>query len=150
MFPSDCHLTFQSLLYDLAISKNQKKLISLSFKSQSDSFKSNKIEKIYNYIKSNYGNVIRIEDAASVVNMTVISFSRLIKQQTGKTFVEFLNELRLGFATRMLIETNNSISEICYSCGFNNISNFNRIFKKNKNCTPSEFRNNFTGTKTIF
>lgn len=143
-------LNFQSLLYDLAVSKNQKNLTSLSFKENSNFYKNDKIEKIFNYIKMNLGDVIRLEDAASMVNMTVISFSRLIKQQAGKTFVEFVNELRIGIATRMLIETNESISEICFTCGFNNISNFNRIFKKNINCTPSEFRNNFIGTKNIF
>lgn len=143
-------LTFQSLLYDLAVSKNKKLLTAMSFKESSDSFKSDKVEKIFNYIKTNYSEVIRLEDAASMVNMTVVTFGRLIKQQTGKTFVEFLNELRLGVAIRKLIETNESISEICFTCGFNNISNFNRIFKKNKNCTPSEFRNNFVGTKKIF
>jgi AraC-like DNA-binding protein len=146
----DNFLTFQSLLYDLAVSKNQKLLTSMTFKESSDSFKSVKVEKIFNYIKSNYSEVIRLEDAAAMVNMTVVTFSRLIKQQTGKTFVEFVNELRLGVATRKLIETNESISEICFVCGFNNISNFNRIFKKSKNCTPSEFRNNFVGTKNIF
>jgi AraC-like DNA-binding protein len=148
--PFENFLTFQSLLYDLAVSKNQKLLTSMSFKECSDSFKSVKVEKIFSYIKSNYSEVIRLEDAASMVNMTVITFSRLIKQQTGKTFVEFVNELRLGVATRKLIETNESISEICFVCGFNNISNFNRVFKKSKNCTPSEFRNNFVGTKNIF
>jgi AraC-like DNA-binding protein len=146
----DNFLTFQSLLYEMAVSKNQKLLTSISFKENSDSFKSVKVEKIFNYIKLNYSEVIRLEDAAAMVNMTVVTFSRLIKQQTGKTFVEFVNELRLGVATRKLIETNESISEICFVCGFNNISNFNRIFKKSKNCTPSEFRNNFVGTKNIF
>jgi AraC-like DNA-binding protein len=146
----DNFLTFQSLLYEMAVSKNQKLLTSISFKENSDSFKSVKVEKIFNYIKLNYSEVIRLEDAAAMVNMTVVTFSRLIKQQTGKTFVEFVNELRLGVATRKLIETNESISEIWFVCGFNNISNFNRIFKKSKNCTPSEFRNNFVGTKNIF
>ncbi|NDP26542.1 MAG: helix-turn-helix transcriptional regulator [Flavobacterium sp.] len=143
-------LTFQSLLYDLAISKNKKLLSSISFKETTDFFKSEKIEKFFNYVKTNYQNTIRVEEAASVINMTVISFSRLIKQQTGKTFIEFVNELRLGVAARMLIETNDSISEICFVCGFNNISNFNRLFKKSKKCSPSEFRNNFIGTKNIF
>lgn len=143
-------LTFQSLLYDLALSKNKKLLTSISFKETTDFFKSEKIEKIFNYVKINYKNTIRVEKAASMINMTVISFSRLIKQQTGKTFIEFVNELRLGFAARMLIETDESISEICFVCGFNNISNFNRLFKKSKNCSPSEFRNNFIGTKNIF
>lgn len=146
----DNFLDFQSLLYDLAISRNQKFLTNLSFEGQNDFFKSERIEKVYNFIKNNYHKKIKVEDAANTINMTVISFSRLIKQRTGKTFVEFLNELRLGYATRKLIETNESISEICFNCGFNNISNFNRVFKKKQNCTPSEFRQNFNGTQNIF
>tara|TARA_R110001583_G_scaffold143311_4_gene295426 strand:+ start:473 stop:1345 length:873 start_codon:yes stop_codon:yes gene_type:complete len=143
-------LGFQSVLYDLAISRNKKSLTNISFENQNDFYNSERIEKTYNYIKSNYDKKIKVKDAAAHINMTVISFSRLIKQRTGKTFVEFLNELRLGYATRKLIETNESISEICFNCGFNNISNFNRVFKKKQSCTPSEFRQNFIGTRTIY
>ncbi|WP_299666501.1 AraC family transcriptional regulator [uncultured Polaribacter sp.] len=143
-------IDFQTLLYQLAISKGKKTLTNISFENQNDFYNSDRIEKAYNYIKSNYEKKIKVQDAAAYINMTVISFSRLIKQRTGKTFVEFLNELRLGYATRKLIETNESISEICYNCGFNNISNFNRIFKKKQNCTPSEFRQNFKGTRNIY
>ncbi|MDY8135177.1 AraC family transcriptional regulator [Aquimarina sp. 2201CG5-10] len=146
----DNFLDFQSLLYDLAISRNKKMLTNLSFEDQNDFHNSERIEKVYHYIKNNYTEKIKVEDAAAVINMTVISFSRLIKQRTGKTFIEFVNDLRLGFATRKLMETNESISEICFDCGFNNISNFNRIFKKHKNCTPSEFRQNFNGTRSFF
>ncbi|MCG8579779.1 MAG: helix-turn-helix transcriptional regulator, partial [Bacteroidales bacterium] len=63
--------------------------------------------------------------------------------------IDFVNEIRLGYATRWLIESNKSISEICFECGFNNISNFNRAFKKRQGCTPSEFRVNFTGTRSV-
>lgn len=146
----DNFLEFQSLLYDLAISRNKKILSNMSFEEQNDFHNSQRIEKIYNYIKANYNQKIRVEDVASSINMTIVSFSRLIKQRTGKTFIEFVNELRLGYATRKLIETNESITEICFNCGFNNISNFNRIFKKKQNCTPSEFRVNFNGTKNIY
>ncbi len=146
----DNFLDFQSLLYDLAISRNKKMLTNISFEDQNDFHNSKRIEKVYNYIKENYAQKIKVEEAASIINMTVISFSRLIKQRTGKTFIEFVNDLRLGFATRQLIETNDSVSEICFKCGFNNISNFNRVFKKRQNCTPSEFRQNFTGTRNIF
>lgn len=146
----DNFLEFQSLLYDLAISRNKKNLSNMSFEEQNDFHNSQRIEKIYNYIKANYNQKIRVEDVASSINMTIVSFSRLIKQRTGKTFIEFANELRLGYATRKLIETNESVSEICFNCGFNNISNFNRIFKKKQNCTPSEFRTNFKGTKNIY
>lgn len=145
----DNFLDFQSLLYDLAVSRGQKILTNLSFEDQDDFHNSNRIEKVFKFVKQNYSNKIKIEEAAKEVNMSIISFSRLIKQRTGKTFVEFVNELRLGYATRKLIDTNDSVSEICYKCGFNNISNFNRIFKKKQNCTPSEFRMNFKANKTI-
>ncbi len=146
----DSFLQFQSLLYDLAISRDQQLLTNMSFLRQNDFSNNDRIELIYSYIKDNYSKKIKLEDAASHVNMTIVSFSRLIKQRTGKSFVDFVNEIRLGYATRMLIESNKSIGEICFACGFNNISNFNRIFKKRQACTPSEFRTNFNGTKSVF
>ncbi len=91
-----------------------------------------------------------MEELAELVNMSPVSLSRLIKKRTGKSFMEFLIEVRLGEATRLLIESNLSVSEICYACGFNNVSNFNRIFKKYQRCTPSAFRMNFSGTKNIY
>ncbi|MBS2099353.1 AraC family transcriptional regulator [Carboxylicivirga linearis] len=146
----DSFLEFQSLLYDLAISRDQQLLTNMSFQRQNDFHNSERIEAIYGFVKENFGKKIKLEDAANQVNMTVVSFSRLIKQRTGKSFVDFVNEIRLGYATRLLIESNKSIGEICFECGFNNISNFNRIFKKRQSCTPSEFRTNFTGTKSVF
>jgi transcriptional regulator GlxA family with amidase domain len=81
--------------------------------------------------------------------MTEVSFSRFFKARTGITFIDSLNEIRLGNASRMLIDTTHSIAEIAYNCGFNNISNFNRIFKTKKKCTPKEFRESYSG-KRIF
>ena len=146
----DSFLELQSILYDLAISRDQQLLTNITFQHHSGFYNSERIEKVYNWIKENYSKKLKLEDAANLVNMSVISFGRLIKQRTGKTFVEFTNEIRLGYATRMLIETTKSVSEICFECGFNNISNFNRIFKKKQDCTPSEFRQNFNGTKNVF
>ncbi|PWD99394.1 helix-turn-helix domain-containing protein [Marinilabilia rubra] len=146
----DSYIEFQSLLYDLAISRDQRLLTNISFQKNNDFYNSDKIEKIYNFVRDNYVQRIKLEDAAKLLNMSIVSFSRLIKQRTGKSFVDFVNEVRLGYATRMLIETTKSVSEICYECGFNNISNFNRIFKKKQNCTPSEFRTNFNGIRNVF
>ncbi|PKQ65036.1 AraC family transcriptional regulator [Labilibaculum filiforme] len=146
----DSYLAFQSLLYDLAISREQKLLTNMSFHRQNDFHNSERIERIYKYIQENHQQKIKLEDAAALVSMSSISFSRLIKQRTGKSFVEFVIEIRLGYATRMLIESNDSIAEICFECGFNNISNFNRIFKKKQDCTPTEFRMNFKGTKNVY
>lgn len=146
----DSFLEFQSFLYDLAISRDQKFLTNMNFSHQNDFINSERIEKVYNYLKENYQLKVKVEDVAQLVNMSVISLSRLVKKRTGKSFVEFLIAIRLGAATRRLIETNDSISEICYDCGFNNLSNFNRIFKKYQNCTPSEFRTSFIGVKNVY
>jgi len=110
---------------------------------------SERLKEIYCYIQTNFQHQIKLEDIASAHNMTPITFSRLIKRRTGKTFVEFLNNVRIGHATRKLLETNISIAEIAFSCGFNNLANFNRIFKKFRGCSPTHYKENFIGTKMI-
>ena len=82
-------------------------------------------------------------------NMTETTLSRLMKQRTGKSFVDFVNDYRIGFAARWLTETKQTIAEIAFRCGFYNISNFNRIFRKIKGCTPGEYRVNFSGIKRV-
>ncbi len=69
-----------------------------------------------------------------------MAFSRFFKQKTGSRFIDSLTDIRIGHACRMLIDTTHSITEIAYDCGFNNISNFNRIFRKKKGYTPKQFR----------
>ena len=88
------------------------------------------------------GSVLDVAVAARLDSKRLldVAFSRFFKARTGKTFVDTLNEIRLGHASRMLIDTTQSIGEVAYRCGFNNMSNFNRIFKKKKDCTPKEFR----------
>ena len=101
-------------------------------------------------MNNSYDKSISLGEVAKLVSMTEVSFSRFIKKRTGNTFIDSLNEIRLGHASRMLIDTTHSIAEVSYNCGFNNISNFNRIFKKKKNCTPKEFRENFTSGTRVF
>ena len=72
-----------------------------------------------------------------------------MKKRTGKTFVDYVNDVRIGYAAIRLVEKDISISEIAYNCGFNNIANFNRVFKKSKKCTPSQYKNDFSGIKRI-
>ena len=81
--------------------------------------------------------------------MTPSAFSRFFKLRTGKTLNEYIIDVRLGYATRMLVDTTSTIAEISYSCGFNTLSNFNRQFKKGKGCSPSEFRKKYRKTKII-
>ena len=143
-------LELLSILHDLSTSRNMRTLSDGSFTNQHFTYNSRRIEKAFEYMNTNYDKPITLGEVAKLVSMTDVSFSRFIKKRTGNTFVDSLNEIRLGHASRMLIDTTHSIAEISYHCGFNNISNFNRIFKKKKTCTPKEFRENFTSGSRVF
>jgi AraC-like DNA-binding protein len=147
----DSVMSLINILHDLSTSRNIRTLSEATFNSDFQfNFNSRRIEKAFEYMNKNYDKQISLGDIARLVNMTEVSFSRFIKKRTGITFIDSLNEIRLGHASRILIDTTNSIAEVSYSCGFNNISNFNRLFKKKKGCTPKEFRENFSGTRTFF
>ena len=146
----DSVMALINILHDLSISRNLRTLSESSFNNEvQHNYNSRRIEKAFQYMNKNYDKQIALADLARLVNMTEVSFSRFIKKRTGISFIDSLNEIRLGHASRILIDTTNSIAEVSYSCGFNNISNFNRLFKKKKNCTPKEFRENFAGTRTF-
>jgi len=136
----DSLLEFLSILYDLSISRNQISLSSPSFVGQFDFSKSKRIKMVNNYLHQNLQSQIRINEVAELVNMSPSAFSHFFKKRTQRSFTDYLTELRVGYAARLLIETDKNISEICFDSGFNNISNFNRSFKSLKGRTPSEFR----------
>lgn len=136
----DSLLEFLSILYDLSISRNQITLSSPSYVGQFDTSKSQRIKLVNQYLHDNLMNPIKINDVAQLIAMTPSAFSHFFKKRTQRSFSDYLTDLRIGYAARMLIETEKHISEICFESGFNNISNFNRSFKTQKGCTPSEFR----------
>ncbi len=148
----DSVLELMSVLHDLSISRNMRILSDASFSSsESISYGSRRVEKIMEYINHNFEKNISLSEAAHLASMTDISFSRFFKLRTGRTFIDTVNDIRLGQASRLLIDTTQSVTEVCYKCGFNNVSNFNRIFKKKKGCTPKEFREayNAYGVRTF-
>ncbi|GGI25336.1 AraC family transcriptional regulator [Pedobacter mendelii] len=146
----DSVLELMSILHDLSSSKSMRILSDATFNNdQVLNYNSRRIDKAFEFMNANFNKPITLKDLSKLVSMTEVSFSRFIKKRTGNTFIDSLNEIRLGHATRMLIETTHSVSEISYKCGFNNISNFNRLFKKKKHCTPKEFRENFSGTRVF-
>ncbi len=146
----DSFLELQSLLFDLANSRDQRFLTNYAFQEDNDEGNGKNIDLVYQYINENYQKKLRLEDAAELMNMSVVSFTRLMKQCSGKSFVEFVNDVRIGYATRMLIDSNKSVAEICFECGFNNLSNFNRFFKKKQGFTPTEFRTSFVGVRNVY
>ncbi|WP_179414788.1 AraC family transcriptional regulator [Mucilaginibacter sp. E4BP6] len=143
----DSVLELLSILHDLSISRNMKTLSDSSFSNEQFHYNSRRIEKVFEYMNSHYNMQITLAEVAKIANMPEASFSRFIKKRTGKTFIDSLNEIRLGHASRMLIDTTNTVAEIAYKCGFNNISNFNRIFKRKKFCIPKDFRETYTGNR---
>ena len=104
---------------------------------------SRRVQRVKEYIDQNYRDEIRLQDLAEIASMTPTAFSRFFKLRTAKSISEYVIDVRLGHAARLLADSTMAIVEICYRCGFNNISNFNRIFKKRKGCTPTEFRENY-------
>ncbi|MBO9564031.1 MAG: helix-turn-helix domain-containing protein [Niastella sp.] len=143
----DSVLELFSILHDLSTSRNMVILSGTLQHKEVFNYNSRRIEKAYEYMNKNYQNQLTLSEVAKVINMPEASFSRFIKKRTGKTFTDSLNDIRLGHATRMLINTTDTIAEVAFKCGFNNMSNFNRIFKRRKNTTPKGFRENYSGTR---
>ena len=99
-----------------------------------------KIDKIFKHINANFQNHISLEEVADQVSMTVPSFCRYFKKATGKTFTQLVNEYRVVHATKLLLESKISITDICFESGFNNFSHFNKIFKENTGKSASHYR----------
>lgn len=102
-----------------------------------------RLNKICNYTLSNYKKDITLEEIALVSNLSVTSFCRYFKQMTKKTFYDFLIEIRISHACRMLVENKLPTEIICFDCGFNNVSNFYRHFKKVTSITPLEYKRKY-------
>jgi len=101
---------------------------------------SDQINKVYAYIIENFRSNITLEKTAQVAHLTPTAFCRFFKSRTRKTFTQFLNEVRISFACRLLIEGKLDIAQVCFESGFNNLSYFNRQFKIVKKETPSSYR----------
>ncbi len=145
----ESYIEFLKLMEFLAESPGQRVLANNSFQNGTTASTDNRIEKVHDYIVAHYKDKITLGDAAEILNMSPVSVTRLIKQRTGKSFIDFLNEIRIGFAARQMVDSDMSISEICFSNGFNNISNFNRTFRKKQGLTPTEFRQKYLGKKKV-
>jgi AraC-like DNA-binding protein len=101
---------------------------------------SKRMNKIINFVLTNFKREISIAEVADIANMAATSFSRYFSQRTRKPFTAFLNEVRLNYASKLLIETSKSVTEIHLEAGFNNLSNFNRQFRAVYQSNPLTFR----------
>ena len=142
-------MKFLTILYELSRCDGARTLATSSYAKVEVASDSRRVLKVKDYISKNYMNEIRLNDVASLAGMSPSAFSRFFKLHTGRNLSDYIIDMRLGYASRMLVDSTHSIAEIGYGCGFNNLSNFNRIFKKKKGCSPSEFRENYHKTRII-
>ena len=137
------------ILYELSKYDDARELSSSAFAKVSIESDSRRVLKVKNHIATHITDDLRLEDLSSMIGMTPSAFSRFFTLHPGKNLSEYLVDIRLGNAARRLIDTTDTVSEICYCCGFNTLSNFNRLFRKRKGCSPTEFREKYCKTKVI-
>ncbi|SMD44891.1 AraC-type DNA-binding protein [Aquiflexum balticum DSM 16537] len=135
-------LEFLQILSDLSQHKEIKFLSSTGFLNTFKKTGNETLDNTYAYIFKNFTNQITLDDVATIAKMNASSFSRFFKRVNRKSFNEYLNEIRIGYACKLLTEHQYNITTICYESGFNNISNFNRQFKKITGKSPSNFLKN--------
>ncbi len=145
---SECEGVFQitcliELLESIAKSGSYK-LISNNLPTETNvSDQKVRLQKLINFLQSNYNQEIRLDDVAKKANMNKSAFCRYFQQHFRKTFTEYLNELRIGYACKLLVNNKLSVSEIGFQVGYNNISYFIRQFRKQHNVSPLEYRKNY-------
>jgi AraC-like DNA-binding protein len=99
-----------------------------------------RVDKVFKYLFANFSNEIKLGDVAAIANMNKQAFCRFFKARTQKTLVEFVNEIRIAHAIKLMSAEDVNIASIAYDCGYNSISNFNKFFKLVTNQTPSDFK----------
>jgi AraC-like DNA-binding protein len=132
------------MLHVIAISTDLTLLSSSTFQNNYNKSETERLNDIYNYTMSNFKQKISLAEIASIACLSVNSFCRYFKSQTQKTFSQFLTEIRIGYACKLLIENRLTISKICLESGFNNFSNFNRYFKIITGQCPLEYKKSFS------
>lgn len=142
-------MQFLDILNILSRSEGARALATTSYAKVTIEDDSRRILKVKNYINENYMYELKLATLADLANMSPSAFSRFFKLHTGRTLSDYIIDIRMGFATRLLLDTNDTIAEVGFNCGYNNLSNFNRIFKRKKGCSPSEFRENYKKIKII-
>ncbi len=132
-----------TLLEMMANTDEYELLASVGFTQSVNSSDFERFNKIYQYLVKNFNQPIKLEDVADLVGLTPTAFCRYFKERTKKTFVQYLNDMRIGHAKRLLIEGKMKISTVSMEVGFNNLSNFIEQFKKTVNMLPTEYQKQY-------
>lgn len=135
------------ILKTLSLDEKVRKLSAVNTVENFNDSDNDRLDKIMLFLHENYQRQISLEELASLINMSEASLTRFLKKWTGKTFIDNLNDIRIAEAVYRLIDTSDTIAEICYKSGFNNLSNFNRAFKRRKDTTPTEYRQKYARSR---
>ncbi|MEO9020709.1 MAG: AraC family transcriptional regulator [Ginsengibacter sp.] len=130
------------ILYILSQSKDISFITSHGYIAQLKHSETDRLSEVYKHVQKHFKDDINLHTIATISNLTPQSFCRLFKKRTGKNFVEYLNEVRIAAACKYLLDTDWSISEIGYSCGYKTVSNFNKLFKTIMGNSPKIYRAN--------
>lgn len=144
--PPSRMIALLEILTELARSRQARKLATSAQNIPLRVHDQKRIDRVLRHLNQHYTRPIQQPALARMIHLSPSAFSRFFKRMTGKAFVDFLQDLRLSHATRMLIETDEPISDICHASGFGNLSNFNRRFHLKHRCTPREYRRQLLGT----
>ena len=131
------------LLHTIAVSKDYDVIASTGFAGDFSKRDNTRINKIYQFTFDNFQRGITIEEVASQLNLSKESFCRYFKLKTGKTYIQFLMEVRIGHACKLLMENEMNVAEVCFACGYNNASNFHHQFKALKGKTPFQYQRDY-------
>jgi AraC-like DNA-binding protein len=108
------------------------------------SFSDDKISKVFEYTIGHFDEPISLETVSALIPMSVSAFCRYFKRATKKTYVEFVNEIRIGHACHALLNSDKTVLQIAYDSGFNTVANFNKQFLKLKEMQPSVYKRKFS------
>jgi AraC-like DNA-binding protein len=136
-------LTFLQILNEIDVSTKKEFLSSIAFQSPQKESDNQRVNSVFEFLMKNFEREISLEEVAEIANMTPNAFCRFFKLRTRRTFLDFLNDIRIGHACRMLQNNENNVLEICFSSGFNNVSNFNRQFKRRMKMSPRVYLKKF-------
>lgn len=151
--PAQRLISILEMLIRLSESKELRPLLSNGFVANSRAMKAtinkkdtDRIHKVFEFIIKNYRHEMYLQEIASMLNMSNVSFSRYFKHHTRKTFSEYVTEIRISHACSLLMQDNESISQISYASGFDNLSNFYRHFRRITGVIPKDYRKRFLKT----
>lgn len=142
-------LSFLSILDEMAVTDQYELLASKSFVPNVVDWSGNRLDKVMYLVNSGYRQSIRLEDVADQIGMNSSAFSRYFKEKTGKSFSDFIIEMRISYACKLLTEGKLSITQVCFESGFNNLSNFNRQFRKIMSYTPTQFQDQYHSANVV-